>query len=55
MWVHNLNAPTYLAFYKKANYIQEYSNTARRELMATQIIVCKELVGLIDEELERRK
>lgn len=54
-WVQNVNAPTYLAFYKKANYVQEYSNTARRDLMATQIIVCKELVGLIDEELEKRK
>lgn len=54
-WVHNVNAPTYLAFYKKANYVQEYSNTARRDLMATQIIVCKELVVSIDTELENRK
>jgi hypothetical protein len=54
-WVHNVNSPTYLAFYKKANYIQEYSNEARRDLMTSQIVVCKELIGLIDEELENRK
>ncbi|WP_169338363.1 DUF6090 family protein [Psychroserpens burtonensis] len=53
-WVHNVNAPTYLAFYKSANYIQGFSNTSRRELMARQILVCKELVKLIDSELERK-
>ena len=54
-WIYNVNAPTYLAFYKKIKYIQDYSNEERRELMGRQILVSKELVGFIEEELEKRK
>ena len=54
-WLHNVNSPTYLALYKRANYIQEYSNTTRRELIASQIILCKELIAFIDAELANRK
>ncbi len=53
-WLHNVNSPTYLALYKKANYMQEYSNTTRRDLIARQIIPCNELISLIDIELEKR-
>ncbi|MGB3145560.1 MAG: hypothetical protein WBB24_15790 [Maribacter sp.] len=53
-WLHNVNSPTYLTLYKKANYIQEYSNTTRRELIARQIIPCNELITFIDAELAKR-
>ena len=54
-WMNNVNSPTYLALYKKSNYIQDYSNKTRRDLITRQIIVCKELIILIDDELRKQK
>jgi hypothetical protein len=53
-WVHDINSKTYLTFFKRANYIQELSNHTRRQLMATQIKSCKELIIQIDNELDKR-
>lgn len=36
------------------NYIQEYSNETRRDLLARQIIECDTLIALINAELEKR-
>jgi len=54
-WINDQNSKTYLALYKKVNYIQEYSNQTRRELLANQIVACTDLVALIDQELGSRK
>jgi hypothetical protein len=54
-WVHDVNSKTYLTFYRRLNYVQEHSNRTRRDLMAIQIERCKELIILIDNELEKRR
>ena len=54
-WVHNVNSKTYLAFFKRADYVQYASNQTRRHIMKIQIERCNKLITLIENELEKRR
>lgn len=53
LWIQNKNSPTFLALYNKARLTQLASNTGRINLIKRHIIISKNLILSIENELKK--